>query len=625
MRLMGRARSAAALVTLAVLSVGGAVGLGVTAAQAASSNCPTVDPATGIVTGTAGVDWSGCDLVLANGPQTLLEGDLDDANLSGANIAGAQLATSITGTDFAGANLTGVVVYYLWDSDLSGADISGANFADANFEDVKSGGLTDEGGQPTLPPKWSLSNGFLIGPSIDLSGLDYPSLGRQAPNLSSMVFSDSIFSSANLTGASIFEDIITGSQFVDTNLTGANLSDDDLSGDNLQGAIMTGAVMLHVESAGITGTPAKLPADWALVGGYLLGPTAVLTSANLSGDDLTGVDLGGADLSDASFAGANLTNANLSGATVSGADFTGAIWSGTTCPDGTSSGDDGGTCANNINDQPPAANPVVTGTGPGQAAGWFTTATITWNWSDAGGTIDPAKCPATTKTAIQGDPATITASCANTVGAVGSGTIGVDLQHTGPVVAVTGVAAGRVYAAGHVPAAGCRTTDAISGVANKAKLSVTAGGRWGLGTVTATCAGATNNAGLAQAAPVRVKYTVVAGLSAVLAPKNKATVPRSAKTIAVSFRLAHLSAAAAASLASQHAIRVTLAGPSITAATVAAVWQAKTGTFTAKLAIPAKVRKTAPYTITIRENVGTGLISAPPLAGAVNPETIRFS
>jgi hypothetical protein len=83
--------------------------------------------------------------------------------------------------------------------------------------------------------------------------------------------------------------------------------------------------------------------------------------------------------------------------------------------------------------------------------------------------------------------------------------------------------------------------------------------------------------------------------------------------------------AAAASLASQHAIRVTLADPSITTVTVAAVWRAKTGTFTAKLPILAKVRKAAPYTVTIRENVGTGLISAPPLAGTVNPETIRFS
>jgi uncharacterized protein YjbI with pentapeptide repeats len=580
MRLMGPVRWAAALGALAVLSAGSAVGFGVTAAQAASGNCPTVDPDTGIVTGTAGVDWSGCDLVLANGNPTILEGDFDDANLSGANLSGAILDTSISGTDFAGANLsgarltfgmsgvdftganlTGVVVYYLWNSDLSGADISKANFAYADFQDIKSGGLTDAGGQPTLPRNWSLSNGFLIGPSIDLSGLDYPSLGSGAPNLSSRNFTGSIFSSANLTGARLSEDIFTGSQFVDTNLTGANLGDDQFYGDNLQGAIMTGATMVGVESDGITGTPAQLPANWALVGGYLLGPTARLASADLSGDDLTGVDLHASDLSNASLAGANLTNANLDGTYVTGTDFTGATWFNTTCPDGTNSGNDGGTCANNINDQPPVAAPVVNGTGPGQAAGWFTKATITWNWSDVGGTVDTAKCPATTTTAIQGDPAMITASCTNTVGAVGSGAVGIYLQHTGPGVKVTGVAAGRVYFAGHVPATGCRTTDAISGVAQEAMLSVAAADRWGLGAFVATCAGATNNAGLAQAAPVRVRYTVVAGLGTVLAPKNKATVARSAKTIAVSFRLDGLSTATAAALASQNAIRVTLPAP----------------------------------------------------------------
>jgi len=646
MRLTGRSGWAAALAVLAVLGAGGAAVFGMSAARAASGNCPTVDPGTGVVTATAGVDWSGCDLVLPDGTQTILEGDLDNANLSGANLTGVKLGTSLTGTDFAGAelsgaqltagmdganftgaNLAGAVIYYLRNSNLSGADISRANFNGAQFQGIKSGGLTDLGGQPSLPFGWSLSNGFLIGPSIDLSGLDYPSLGGKTPDLSSMTFNGSNFSSANLTGATINQDYISGSKFVNTNLTGANLSADRLYGDDLDGAIMTGAQILGVESFGITGTPAKLPADWTLVGGYLLGPYARLgsSSPDLSGDDLSGVDLHGADLANASFADANLTGANLDGAKVSGATFTGATWSGTTCPDGTNSGNDGGTCANNINDQPPTANPVATGTGPGQGSGWFTKATITWNWSDVGGTIDPARCPATTTTTAQGDPATITASCTNTVGASGSDTIGLDLQHTGPAVAVTGVAAGRVYAAGHLPAVGCRTTDAISGVAKKAKLTIAASGRRGLGAITATCAGAANNAGIAQAAPVRVKFIAAPGLSAVLAPKNKSTVARSAKSFTVSFRLDHLTAAAAAALASQHAIRVTLGGPSITAVTVTATWHAKTGTFSVKVPIPAKVRKATSYTVTIKENVGTGLVSAPPLGHTLNPQTIRFS
>jgi uncharacterized protein YjbI with pentapeptide repeats len=59
---------------------------------------------------------------------------------------------------------------------------------------------------------------------------------------------------------------------------------------------------------------------------------ANLQDANLHGADLTG---------------ANLTGADLTGANLHGADLTGVIWSNTTCPDGTNSNNDGGTCAKN--------------------------------------------------------------------------------------------------------------------------------------------------------------------------------------------------------------------------------------------------------------------------------------
>ena len=99
-----------------------------------------------------------------------------------------------------------------------------------------------------------------------------------------------------------------------------------------------------------------------------------------------------------------------------------------------------------------------------------------------------------------------------------------NVENTSPSVAVTGVTSGRVYAAGHVKAAGCQTTDPLSGVAKAAALSVaSAGWQRGVGAFTATCAGASNNAGIAQAAAVQVKYTVGYGLSGFAAPKNKAS------------------------------------------------------------------------------------------------------
>ena len=56
-----------------------------------------------------------------------------------------------------------------------------------------------------------------------------------------------------------------------------------------------------------------------------------------------------------------------------------------------------------------------------------------------------------------------------------------------------------------------------------------------------------------------------------------------------------------------------------------AAWRPKTGTFSARLRIPAKVKTGRNYLLTVRENVGAGLVTAPPTGTAINPETIRFS
>jgi uncharacterized protein YjbI with pentapeptide repeats len=75
--------------------------------------------------------------------------------------------------------------------------------------------------------------------------------------------------------------------------------------------------------------------------------------ANLSDADLESATLTQADLAGANLSGADLIKAKLSGADLTGADVTGAIftkvkWSATTCPDGTNSNNDGGTCVNNL-------------------------------------------------------------------------------------------------------------------------------------------------------------------------------------------------------------------------------------------------------------------------------------
>jgi len=76
-----------------------------------------------------------------------------------------------------------------------------------------------------------------------------------------------------------------------------------------------------------------------------------LRGANLTAADLTDANLTNANFMGATFVGANLTNANLSGADLKYADLKGVNWSGSTCPDGSNSGEDDGdsnTCLNNL-------------------------------------------------------------------------------------------------------------------------------------------------------------------------------------------------------------------------------------------------------------------------------------
>jgi hypothetical protein len=69
-----------------------------------------------------------------------------------------------------------------------------------------------------------------------------------------------------------------------------------------------------------------------------------LLGTNLAGANLSGADLSGANLQGANLMGANLSFANLSGANLKGANLNNVTWSNTTCPDGTISNKDGGTC-----------------------------------------------------------------------------------------------------------------------------------------------------------------------------------------------------------------------------------------------------------------------------------------
>lgn len=110
---------------------------------------------------------------------------------------------------------------------------------------------------------------------------------------------------------------------------------------------------------------------------------------------------------------------------------------------------------------------------------------------------------------------------------------------TPPIVTVTGVAEGSIYTLGAVPQAGCSTTDEGSGVAVDASLSLSGGDTLGMGTFTATCSGAVDNAGNAGNTAI-VSYSVAFQFSGFLAPVDNLpiiNIARAGQVIPLKWRL----------------------------------------------------------------------------------------
>ena len=151
--------------------------------------------------------------------------------------------------------------------------------------------------------------------------------------------------------------------------------------------------------------------------------------------------------------------------------------------------------------------PTVTGA-PDRAPdmnGWYNApVTITWTSVSAPGNPGPPTTPSPTIVSADGANQVITSgkSC-DPAGDCGTGTVtGINVDTTAPSVSVTGVTSGTTY--GQAPTPGCATSDALSGVATNAAVSVANSGT----SYTATCSGATDEAGN-TAAPVSVAYQVI--------------------------------------------------------------------------------------------------------------------
>lgn len=222
--------------------------------------------------------------------------NINNTNLTNVDLSGV---TDFASANLAGAILTGVTINYV--TDLSGAILNGVISGGINY--VANPVNADEVG-PILPPNWSILNGYLVGPGANLTNAD----------LNSEVFTDLRLFGADFTGANLSNAVFRNSALSKCNFSGADVSGAKFTGANLQNTMFSSAVfsetttfknstissVAYTKSASLNGiisgniidsagaifayTTAtnKLPANWSVINGYLVGPGANLTNADLN-------------------------------------------------------------------------------------------------------------------------------------------------------------------------------------------------------------------------------------------------------------------------------------------------------------------------------------------------------
>ena len=225
------------------------------------------------------VNCTKCDLTNTKFPSLqVTSAKFDFADLSGTELA----ATNFVSTSFLGAKLTNLTFSgVLAKVSFQAADLTGANLSTANFASISSGAII---GIPLVPNSWTLRAGFLLGPSSDLSNTD-----------------------------------LSGIDLSNLNMNSANLSNSLLSGTNISNTNLANSVLKGIRSSKLIGSPISLPASWGIANGYLVGPGADLTNANLKGANLTGISLCGATLTGVISGGITaVSTANLCATLISG-------------------------------------------------------------------------------------------------------------------------------------------------------------------------------------------------------------------------------------------------------------------------------------------------------------------
>jgi hypothetical protein len=153
------------------------------------------------------------------------------------------------------------------------------------------------------------------------------------------------------------------------------------------------------------------------------------------------------------------------------------------------------------------------------AAGWNNTpVTVNFSCADQAALSGLASCPSATVIGNAGGGQSVTGTAVDNAGNTASTTVsGINIDLSGPNVAVNGAFNGGVYQLGAVPAVSCSASDSVSGLSAPCALVVTGGTANGVGAFTAT-ASATDAAGNTSSASVT--YRVIYRFDSFLQPIN---------------------------------------------------------------------------------------------------------
>lgn len=302
---------------------------------------------------------------------TFAEGEMPDAILSDSDI----IACSFEDANLAGASFAGA---YLGNVSMNRSDVTNVDFSTTELRGVAAGGLVSC--PLAIPPGWVCISNHLVGPVMAATDYVLDGLDLAGLDLSEATFQGASLVGANLEGANLSLAQLSGGDFSNSNLTNANLEEVELLDAILDGANLTGVELdliirnypyqglyeyRRISARNLTACPASLQSPpYTCTNGSLVGPYMTLDGIDFTGMDLSDRDLKRAsmravilvnvDLSETDMHHVDFTDANLTGANVAGADFYETVWSNTVCPDGTSSNDNGGSCAGHHVGDPPA-------------------------------------------------------------------------------------------------------------------------------------------------------------------------------------------------------------------------------------------------------------------------------